>query len=88
MISCAQYSWTHKSRLNDAYLAAYHRVAPAGVANPDFMAESGYDIMSAIDRVVSAQHGALDLDKTLALLKGLKLESPRGRSKSTRRPAS
>ena len=38
--------------------------------------------MSAIDRVVAAQGGAnsgtLDLDKTLATLKGLKLDSPRG----------
>jgi branched-chain amino acid transport system substrate-binding protein len=78
VISCAQYSWTHKSRLNDAYLAAFHRTATSGVVNPDFMAETGFDIMSAIDRVVSAQHGALDLDKTLATLKGLQLDSPRG----------
>jgi branched-chain amino acid transport system substrate-binding protein len=42
------------------------------------MAETGFDIMSAIDRVVTAQHGALDLDKTLATLKGLQLDSPRG----------
>jgi branched-chain amino acid transport system substrate-binding protein len=78
VISCAQYSWVHKSRLNDAYLAAYRRVATNGVKNPDFMAEGGYDIMSAIDRVVAAQSGPLDLDKTMATLKGLKLESPRG----------
>jgi branched-chain amino acid transport system substrate-binding protein len=82
VISCAQYSWVHKSRLNDAYLAAYRRAATNGVKNPDFMAEGGYDIMSAIDRVVTAQGGArggaLDLDKTLATLKGLKLDSPRG----------
>ncbi len=78
VISCAQYAWTHKSRLNDAYLAAYRRAATNGVVNPDFMAEAGYDIMSAIDRVVAAQSGPLDLDKTLATLKGLKLDSPRG----------
>jgi branched-chain amino acid transport system substrate-binding protein len=82
VISCAQYSWVHKSRLNEAYLAAYRRAATNGVKNPDFMAEGGYDIMSAIDRVVAAQGGAnsgtLDLDKTLATLKGLKLDSPRG----------
>jgi branched-chain amino acid transport system substrate-binding protein len=78
VISCAQYSWVHKSRLNDAYLAAYRRVATNGVKNPDFMAEGGYDIMSAIDRVVAAQNGPLDLDKTMATLKGLKLDSPRG----------
>jgi branched-chain amino acid transport system substrate-binding protein len=78
VISCAQYSWLHKSRLNDAYLAAYRRAATNGVKNPDFMAEGGYDIMSAIDRVVAAQSGPLDLDKTMATLKGLKLDSPRG----------
>ncbi len=78
VVSCAQYSWTHKSRLNEQYLAAYRRAATNGVVNPDFMAEGGYDIMSAIDRVVAAQSGALNLDKTLATLKGLKLDSPRG----------
>jgi branched-chain amino acid transport system substrate-binding protein len=78
VISCAQYSWTHKSKLNAAYLAAYHRAATNGVVNPDFMAEGGYDIMSAIDRAVAAQSGVLELDKTLATLKGLQLDSPRG----------
>jgi branched-chain amino acid transport system substrate-binding protein len=80
VISCAQYSWTHKSKLNSAYLAAYHRAATNGVVNPDFMAEAGFDIMSAIDRVVAAQRNSatFDLDKTLATLKGLKLDSPRG----------
>jgi branched-chain amino acid transport system substrate-binding protein len=34
--------------------------------------------MSAIDRVVAAQHGPLDIDKTLATLKGMQLDSPRG----------
>lgn len=80
VISCAQYSWTHKSKLNAAYLTAYRRAATNGVVNPDFMAEAGYDIMSAIDRVVSGQRDSatFDLDKTLATLKGLKLDSPRG----------
>lgn len=78
VISCGQYSWTHPSKLNAEYLRAYHRAAPAGVVNPDFMAESGYDIMSAIDRAVAAQRGPLDLETTLATLKGLKLDSPRG----------
>jgi branched-chain amino acid transport system substrate-binding protein len=80
VISCAQYSWTHKSKLNDAYLTEYRKAATNGVQNPDFMAEGGYDIMSAIDRVVAAQSGSatLDLDKTMATLKGLQLDSPRG----------
>jgi branched-chain amino acid transport system substrate-binding protein len=78
VISCGQYTWTHKSKLNDAYLTEYRKAATSGVKNPDFMAEGGYDIMSAIDRVVAAQKGPLDLDKTLATLKGLKLDSPRG----------
>jgi branched-chain amino acid transport system substrate-binding protein len=78
VISCAQYSWTHKSRLNAAYLVAFHRAATSGVVNPDFMAESGFDIMSAIDRVVAGQRGPLDLDKTLAALRGMQHDSPRG----------
>jgi branched-chain amino acid transport system substrate-binding protein len=80
VISCAQYSWTHKSKLNDAYVSEFRKAATNGVKNPDFMAEAGFDIMSAIDRVVAAQNGSatLDLDKTLATLKGLQLDSPRG----------
>ena len=79
-ISEAQYAWTHKSPLNAAYVAAFKRAATGGVQFPDFMAEAGYDIMSAIDRAVSAQPGAasLDLDKTMTTLRGLKLDSPRG----------
>jgi branched-chain amino acid transport system substrate-binding protein len=80
VISCAQYSWTHKSKLNEAYVREFRKAATNGVKNPDFMAEAGYDIMSAIDRVVTAQSGSatLDLDKTLATLSGLQLDSPRG----------
>jgi branched-chain amino acid transport system substrate-binding protein len=80
VISCAQYSWTHKSKLNGAYVREFRKAATNGVKNPDFMAEAGYDIMSAIDRVVTAQSGSatLDLDKTLATLSGLQLDSPRG----------
>jgi branched-chain amino acid transport system substrate-binding protein len=42
------------------------------------MAESGYDIMSAIDRAVAAQKGPLDPDVTMRIVRGLRLESPRG----------
>jgi branched-chain amino acid transport system substrate-binding protein len=78
VISCAQYEPTHRSALNDAYLAAFAKVAPAGVPVPDFMAEAGFDVLSAIDRVVAAQKGPLDPDKAMTTLRGLKLESPRG----------
>jgi branched-chain amino acid transport system substrate-binding protein len=78
VISCAQYQPTHKSAINDQYLRAYAKVAPSGLPVPDFMAEAGYDVMSAIDKVVAAQKGPLDPDRAMALLKGLKLESPRG----------
>jgi branched-chain amino acid transport system substrate-binding protein len=78
VISCAQYSWTHKSPLNDAYIAAFKKVATGGVTVPDFMAEAGYDVMTAIDHAVALQKGALDPDKTMTALKGYKMESPRG----------
>ncbi len=34
--------------------------------------------MNAIYRVVNAQKGVLDPDRTMALLRGMKFESPRG----------
>jgi branched-chain amino acid transport system substrate-binding protein len=77
-ISCSQYAWTHKSALNAAFVAAFRRAATGGVQNPDFMSEAAFNVMTAIDRVVAAQTGPLDLDKTLATLKGLQIEGPRG----------
>jgi branched-chain amino acid transport system substrate-binding protein len=45
---------------------------------PAFEVVGGYDGMAAIFSVVIAQKGVIDPDKTMALLKGWKFDSPRG----------
>ncbi|MGH6982116.1 MAG: ABC transporter substrate-binding protein, partial [Stellaceae bacterium] len=50
---------------------------PTPGMRPEFTAVSAYDVMHAIYNVVEAQHGKLDPDKTIALLKGMHFESPR-----------
>jgi branched-chain amino acid transport system substrate-binding protein len=77
-ISASQYAPTTHSALNDAYLRAFRAQAPRGLNEPDFMAESGYDIMSAIDTIVAKQTGPLDPDVAMRIVRGLRLESPRG----------
>jgi branched-chain amino acid transport system substrate-binding protein len=62
---------------NQAFVAAYQAEYGAG-EQPGYMAVAAFDGMAAIFDVVSAQNGAIDPDKTMALLKGWKHASPRG----------
>ena len=45
---------------------------------PDFNAVAAYDAVNAIYKVVEAQKGAIDPDRTMELVRGMKFESPRG----------
>ena len=45
---------------------------------PDFASVATYDALHAIYNVIEAQHGNLDPNKTMQLVRGMKLESPRG----------
>ena len=75
MISTHQYSADHKSPENRAFLAAYAKVDPQ---RPNFMSVGGYDGMAAIYAVIKQLHGKIDGDKAMAILKGMKINSPRG----------
>ena len=75
VISTHQYSVDHKSPENKAFLAAYGKFDSQ---RPNFMAVGGYDGMAAIYNVVKQLHGVIDGDKAMAVLKGMKLNSPRG----------
>jgi len=76
VISTHQYSMAHESPENKAFLAAYAQVAPQ--QRPNFMAVGGYDGMAAVYEVVRRLNGKIDGDKAMAVLKGLKIASPRG----------
>ena len=75
VISTHQYSIAHNSPENKAFLAAYSKLDSLP---PNFMAVGGYDGMAAIYNVVKQLHGVIDGDKAMAVLKGMKLNSPRG----------
>ncbi len=75
MISTHQYSAAHKSPENAAFLAAYAKIDPL---RPNFMSVGGYDGMAAIYNVIKQLNGKIDGDKAMAVLKGMKINSPRG----------
>jgi branched-chain amino acid transport system substrate-binding protein len=77
VITAMNYSATHDSALNRQLTRDMHAVDPS-IDSPDFGSVATYDALQAIYKVTAAQNGSLDPDKTMALVKGLKLESPRG----------
>lgn len=76
-ITVMNYSNVHDSNLNRQVKAAIKAQDPAAPLF-DFGAVAMWDAMTAIYKTIDAQKGQLDPDKTMALLKGMKFESPRG----------
>jgi branched-chain amino acid transport system substrate-binding protein len=76
VISSMNYSVTHDSAMNRAFVREF--LAANGGVPPTFAAVGMYDALVAIYRVIDAQKGQLDPDKTMAIVKTLKFESPRG----------
>jgi len=76
VISTHQYSMAHESPENKAFLAAYAQVDTK--LRPNFMAVAGWDGMAAVYEVARQLKGDIDPDKALQVLRGLKLNSPRG----------
>jgi branched-chain amino acid transport system substrate-binding protein len=77
MYTVYHYSEAHDSALNRLFIKDFYSVAPPHV-RPDFGGACTYDVMNAVYKLVAAQHGQIDPDKTIAFLKGIKFESPRG----------
>jgi branched-chain amino acid transport system substrate-binding protein len=77
VITTFHYSAAHKSPENDAFLKSFAQANPDG-GRPNFMAVGAYDGMHAIYEVSRKLGGRIDGDKAMALLKGMKFESPRG----------
>jgi branched-chain amino acid transport system substrate-binding protein len=76
IITSHHYSYAHNSKLNQEYVKAF--AAEYGDFRPDFLSVGGYDGMAAIYEVAKRLDGKIDADKAMGVLKGLKLESPRG----------
>ena len=75
IITVAHYDYTHKSKMNEAFVKAYN--AEYG-RNPDFFSVGGYDGMHLIYAALEKANGKTDGDSLIAAAKGLKWESPRG----------
>jgi branched-chain amino acid transport system substrate-binding protein len=76
IMSSFVYSDNHNSAANRDFVRAFEASDPT--LRPDFYAAIAYDAMDAIYRVVAAQHGVLDPDKTMQLLRAFHSEGPRG----------
>jgi branched-chain amino acid transport system substrate-binding protein len=77
IITSMNYAASHKSALNARVTRDMHAADPS-IESPDFASVAQYDIMSAIYKVVAAQNGNVDPDKTMQLIRGMKIDSPRG----------
>lgn len=77
VITSFHYSAAHNSPENKAFLKSFADANP-GAGRPNFMAVAAYDGMSAIYDVVNKLGGKVDGDKAMAVLKGMKINSPRG----------
>ncbi len=76
VISSMNYSGTHDSKLNRDFVKAFE--AQSGGLPPTFGGVGTYDALTAMYKVIEAQKGQIDPDKTMEIVKTLKFESPRG----------
>lgn len=77
VVTSHQYSVAHDSTENRSFLKAYAEVAGTK-QRPNFMAVGAWDGMAAMYEVAKRLNGKIDGDKTMEVLKGMKIDSPRG----------
>jgi branched-chain amino acid transport system substrate-binding protein len=76
LISSYNYSTSHSTPLNRQFVRDFQSISPG--LRPNYAAIAGYDALFAVHRVLQAQNGVIDPDKTMQLVRGMKIESPRG----------
>jgi branched-chain amino acid transport system substrate-binding protein len=77
VVTASHYSAAHDSELNKAFVRDFE-ASTGGKQRVSFAAVAAYDTMAAIYKLAEAQGGRLDAEKTVELVKGFKLDSPRG----------
>jgi branched-chain amino acid transport system substrate-binding protein len=77
VITSFHYSAAHDSPENKAFLKSYAEANPNG-GRPNFMTAAAYDATHAMYEVAKKLNGKIDGDKAMAVLKGMKIASPRG----------
>ncbi len=75
IITCGNYDYNHKSKLNEEFVKAYNADFKR---NPDFFSVGGYDGMHLIYETLKKTGGNTDGDALIAAAKGMSWESPRG----------
>ena len=75
-VTTHHYSASHKSALNQKFVAAFEKAN--NNLRPNFMAVGGYDGMRVIYEALKATQGNANGDQLLAAMKGQIFESPRG----------
>jgi branched-chain amino acid transport system substrate-binding protein len=78
LISSQNYTYTHDSKLNREFVAAFQKAYGGATEEPNFDACAAFDVMNAIYTIAKQQNGSLDPDKTMAAVRGMRFESPRG----------
>jgi branched-chain amino acid transport system substrate-binding protein len=77
VVTTQHYSVAHDSAQNRIFLKAYAEVSGSS-QRANFMAVGAWDGMAAIYEVARRLNGAIDGDKAMEILKGMKIDSPRG----------
>jgi len=75
IVTAHHYSAAHESAMNRAYVEAFTK---ANNFRPNFISLGGYDGMHVIYEALKGTGGKTDGDALLAVMKGMKWESPRG----------
>jgi branched-chain amino acid transport system substrate-binding protein len=74
-VTTHHYSAAHDSQVNRDYVKAY---TDRYKIRPNFMSVGGYDGMAVVYEVVKKLNGKMDPDKAMEIIKGMKIDSPRG----------
>jgi branched-chain amino acid transport system substrate-binding protein len=76
----SNYTADHSSKLNQTFVRAYRAALtnPTPEDVPSFIAVQAFDALTLIDKMVAAQKGPLDAARSMAILRGITIESPRG----------
>jgi len=70
IISTSDYTSTHNSALNRQFVKDF-KAAYGGDQYPSFIAVAAYDAIAAAYKVIDAQHGQIDPDKTMDIVKSM-----------------
>jgi branched-chain amino acid transport system substrate-binding protein len=79
LVTVFNYSRTHPSATNKAFVAAFHAAYGDQINGPDFNSVAEWDAMQAVYMVANALKGDFsNPERVMSIVKGMKIDSPRG----------